>query len=400
MTGTTANRAMKRTSVPRLGRADRSPFSIWFWEIDHYQLLLVVTLLSIGLIAIAAASPAAVAQHNHGDAGVAPLHYFWRQSIFVLIGVPIMLIISTMPVPMARRLAVFGAVFFSVLLAVVPVVGTAVNGAQRWIGTGLIQFQPSEFLKPFYIVTLAWLLSLRAQDKSLPIVPLTGVLTAMIAALLMKQPDFGQTVIFASVWLALLVLSGASLRIIGWLLAAGVMGILAAYFLYPVANQRINDFLFATGDGFQTGHARATLTAGGLLGTGPGGGIKKFTLPEGHTDYIFSVVGEEFGLITCLLIASLFLAIVVRVFLRLLDEDDHFKLLASAGLAMQLGLQAIINMAVNVGIAPSKGMTLPFISYGGSSLIAICAGFGLLLVFTRRNPYLTRSPYVVKWNRR
>jgi cell division protein FtsW len=174
----------------------------------------------------------------------------------------------------------------------------------------------------------------------------------------------------------------------------------AAYLFYPVATQRINNFLFANGDTYQTDSAHATITAGGLFGMGPGAGLKKFKLPEGHTDYIYSVIGEEFGLIVCMFIAALFLAIVVRVFLRLLDEEDPFKLLAGAGLTAQLGLQALINMSVNIGIAPSKGMTLPFISYGGSSMIALCAGFGLLLAFTRRNPYLTRSPYVVRWNQR
>jgi cell division protein FtsW len=216
----------------------------------------------------------------------------------------------------------------------------------------------------------------------------------------MKQPDFGQTIIFCAMWLALLLLSGVSAKLIGWLSALGAIGIAAAYLFYPVATQRINNFIFASGDTYQTDSARATITAGGFFGTGPGAGVKKFKLPEGHTDYIFSVVGEEFGIVICLLIACLFLAIVVRVFIRLLDEEDNFQVLAAAGLVMQLGLQALINMAVNVGLAPSKGMTLPFISYGGSSMIALCAGFGLLLAFTRRNPYLTRSPYVVKWNKR
>jgi cell division protein FtsW len=250
------------------------------------------------------------------------------------------------------------------------------------------------------VVALAWLLSLRSHDQTLPVVPLSALLTGIIAIFLMKQPDFGQTIIFCAMWLALLLLSGVSAKLIGWLSALGAVGIAAAYLFYPVATQRINNFIFASGDTYQTDSARATIMAGGLFGTGPGAGVKKFRLPEGHTDYIFSVVGEEFGILVCLLIACLFLAIVVRVFLRLLDEEDNFHVLAAAGLVIQLGLQALINMAVNVGLAPSKGMTLPFISYGGSSMIALCAGFGLLLVFTRRNPYLTRSPYVVKWNRR
>ena len=398
MSGGTKQR--KRLPSGRLGRSDRSPIALWFWEIDHILLMLVLVLMAIGLIAVEGASPAASLRYSQGDTVIAPLYYFWRQAMFVAIGLPVMLVISTMPTVMARRLALFGAAFFSVLLVAVPIVGSTVNGAQRWVGTGMVQVQPSEFLKPFYVVSLAWLLSLRAQDKTLPVVPLSGLMTGIIVIFLMKQPDFGQTIIFCSTWLALLLLSGVSARVIGALTGAGAVGVAAAYLFYPVATQRINNFLFANGDTYQTDSAHATIIAGGLFGTGPGAGVKKFKLPEGHTDYIYSVIGEEFGLIVCMLIAALFLAIVIRVFLRLLDEEDQFKLLAGAGLTAQLGLQALTNMAVNIGIAPSKGMTLPFISYGGSSMIALCAGFGLLLAFTRRNPYLTRSPYVVRWNHR
>jgi cell division protein FtsW len=182
------------------------------------------------------------------------------------------------------------------------------------------------------------------------------------------------------------------------------IGLVMAYMFYGVARNRINAFLFPDVDGegaadhFQVNAAHNTLTAGGWTGTGPGGGAAKFGLPEAHTDYIYSVIGEEFGLIACAIIALVFLAIVVRVFVKLLDEQDEFKLYAASGLAVQFGAQALISMAVNTGLAPSKGMTLPFISYGGSSMIALSIGMGLLLAFTRRNPFLTRSPYVVRWS--
>ena len=389
-----------RTKTARLGRTDRSSAGLWFWEIDRLLLLLAFVLIAVGLIAVAAASPAAASRYSGGGVIVAPLNYFWRQLAWVSLGVPIMIGVSMLSRLQARRLALAGAAFWSVMLAAVPLIGSEANGARRWIGVGFAQVQPSEFLKPCFVVALAWLLSLRAQDKSLPVIPLSFVLTATIAAFLMKQPDFGQTIVFMSMWLALMLLSGLSFRIMALLGAAGGGGIVAAYLFYPVATQRIDNFLFQTGDTFQIDSAFATLTAGGFFGTGPGGGEKKFNLPEAHTDYIFSVIGEEFGLITCIAIAALFLAIVVRVFVKLLDEEDGFTVLAAAGLTTQLAVQAMINMAVNVGLAPSKGMTLPFISYGGSSMIALCLGFGLLLAFTRRNPYLTRSPYVVKWNGR
>ena len=392
--------AVVRTNGARLSRTDRSSFGMWFWEIDRVLLLLAFVLISIGLIAVAAASPAAASRYSSGTVIVVPLYYFWRQLMWVAVGVPVMIGVSMLNRTDARRLALGGAAFFSVLLAFVPLMGFEANGARRWIGYGFAQIQPSEFLKPCFVVALAWLLSLRAQDKSLPVIPLSGILTAVIAMFLMKQPDFGQTIVFGTMWLALLMLSGVPFRIMGALTAAGGVGVVCAYLFYPVATQRIDNFLFQSGDTFQIDTARATLAAGGFFGTGPGGGEKKFGLPEAHTDYIFSVIGEEFGLIACMAIALLFVAIVVRVFVKLLDEDEPFVVLASAGLVTQLAVQAFINMAVNVGLAPSKGMTLPFISYGGSSMIALCIGFGLLLALTRRNPYLKRSPYVVRWNAR
>ncbi len=395
MSDTAAIRRKKQ--VTRLGRADRSAIGLWFWEIDRVLLMLITVLISIGLVAVAAASPSAA--HRYSGAGVTfpPLFYFWRQLFWIALSVPVMLGISMLPKVMARRFALAGSAFFMVMLAAVPLIGMEKNGAMRWIGLGFTQFQPSEFLKPLFVVALAWLLSLRQQDKSLPVVPLSGALVGLIAILLMKQPDFGQTVIFGVMWMALLLLAGVSGRIVGGLVAAGMGLIVCAYLFYDVATSRIDNFIYGEGDTYQVDKAHATITGGGFFGAGPGGGTAKFDLPEAHTDYIYSVIGEEFGLIACLAIAAIFLAIIVRVFLKLLDEEDQFTMLAAAGLTTQIGVQALINMAVNLQLAPSKGMTLPLISYGGSSMIALAIGLGLLLAFTRRNPYLNRSPYVVKW---
>lgn len=401
MPAAVANRKRGKGRVAaRLGRADSSPLGLWFWEIDRVLLLLFTVLISVGLIAVAAAAPAAAARYSGGDIIVSPLAYFWKQLMWVSIGVPVMLVISMLPQLLLRRWALGAAAFFSVFLALLPLIGLEKNGATRWIGVGIGQFQPSEFLKPCFVVALAWILSLKSHDRALPVVPITGLLTGIIAMFLMMQPDFGQTIVYCCVWMAMVMIAGLSFRIVAMLGAGGFLGIVAAYFFYPVAQTRIDNFLFASGDTYQVDQARATITAGGLWGTGPGGGERKFHLPEAHTDYIFSVVGEEFGLLACIAIATIFIAIMVRVFVKLLDEEDGFLVLASAGLVTQLIIQAFINMAVNVGLAPSKGMTLPFISYGGSSMIALCAGFGMLLAFTRKNPYLLRSPYVVKWNAR
>jgi cell division protein FtsW len=382
----------------RYGRSDTSAIGRWFWEIDKVLLLLITVLIAIGLIAVAAASPAAAQRYSGGNVHFSELYYFYRQIAWIALGVPVMIGISMMPQETARRVSLVGAVIFFVLLAFVPIVGPEVNGARRWVNFGVGQVQPSEFLKPFFVIAMAWLLSLRDRDKSLPVFPLSAALTGAVAFLLMKQPDFGSTIIFCSVWIAMLALAGVNMRILIGLGVAGLVGVILAYFFYDVATQRIDEFLFGTGDNFQVQNAMRTLTAGGLFGMGPGGGTRKFGLPEPHTDYIFSVIGEEFGLIACLAVACLYLGIVARVLVKLLDEDSSFSILAAAGLVIQFGVQAMINMMVNVQLAPSKGMTLPFISYGGSSMLALSIAMGLLLAFTRRNPYLTRSPYVVKWS--
>jgi len=383
----------------RLGRADRSALGRWFWEIDLVLLALVTVLIGIGLIAVAAASPAAGVRYSDGAVVFPPLYYFYRQCAWLTIGIPVMFVVSMLPKDLARRLSLLGAVVFVLALAATPILGHQINGARRWIGVGMAQFQPSEFLKPLYVVALAWLLSLKQHDRTLPVVPISLVGTAVIAGILMKQPDFGQTIMFLLMWTALLTLSGAPMKGLAALAGLGVAAVVSAYLFYSVARLRIDNFLFQSGDTYQVDSARRTLMHGGLFGTGPGAGTMKFKLPEPHTDYIFSVIGEEFGLIACLAIALIYVAIIVRVFVKLLDEEDSFIMLAAAGLATQFGAQAIINMAVNLQLAPSKGMTLPFISYGGSSMIALSMGFGLLLAFTRRNPYLTRSPYVVTWNK-
>jgi cell division protein FtsW len=386
-------------TVPR----ERTALAIWFWEIDRVLLSLIVALIAIGLVAVAAASPVAAIDRSTSAVSVTPLIYFYRQLMWVGLSLPVMLIVSMLPRTQARRLALIVGVIFLVMLFLVPVLGEVKNGAKRWIDLPGIRFQPSEFLKPAYVVSVAWLLSLRTKDKTLPVIRLSGAMTAIIAILLMRQPDFGQTVIFCAVWAGLLLLSGVSMRVIG-MLGAGALGLFVlAYLFYENGRQRINDFL-GIGTDPSTGPdqadlAQRTITNGGFTGVGPGGGQAKFHLPEAHTDYIFSVIGEEFGLLACIAIACVYLAIVVRVLLRLLDEEDNFTILAAAGLTMEFGLQAIINMGVNAHIFPSKGMTLPFISYGGSSMLALCFGVGLLLAFTRRNPFMDRAP-VVRWSGR
>src|SRR3954465_12714338 len=230
------------------GRADMSALGRWFWEIDKVLLLLVTVLIAIGLIAVAAASPAAAHRYSGGNVRFSELYYFWRQLAWIALGIPVMIGISMMPRERARRLSLFGAAFFFVLLVFVPIIGPEHNGARRWIEFGVGQVQPSEFLKPFFVVAMAWLLSLKDSDKSLPVYPISALVVGLIAFLLMKQPDFGSTIIFCAVWIAMLALAGISIRILGGLAAAGVAGVILAYFFYPVATTRIDEFLFGTGD--------------------------------------------------------------------------------------------------------------------------------------------------------
>ncbi len=376
-----------------LSRSDRSAIGTWFWTIDHVLLALVLVLIGVGLIAVAAASPAAA--HRLSGAGhlIDPLHFFWRQLMWVALGLPVLVATSLLPVAQVRRLGMIGTALGIAALGLVMVAGQSVHGGQRWLNLGPLQLQPSEFLKPLFIIATAQIMAMRFEDDRLPALTLSFASLVCVVALLVAQPDMGQTILFASVWLAMALLAGMRAEVAGIGVAAGAAGMGVAYLMGGHVRTRIDGFLKGTGDHFQVRNALDCFHAGGLFGVGPGQGVMKMRLPEPHTDYIFSVIGEEFGAIACIAIALLFAAVVVRALTRLMDEDEPFVLLAAAGLTTQFGLQAAINMAVNVHLLPSKGMTLPFISHGGSSFVALCMGMGLLLALLRRNPYAKASPY-------
>jgi cell division protein FtsW len=297
---------------------------------------------------------------------------------------------SLLPKEAARRAAVLlcGAMLFALLL--VPILGSEVNGARRWLNLGF-SFQPSEFLKPAFAVGLAWILAWRVRDPNLPVIPIATAMMGVVAALLMVQPDFGATMLFGGVWFVLVLLSGLPVQRIAIAVTGLIAFVILAYLFYPNATHRIDSF-FSGGTAFdQVDLAQRTLLNGGWTGSGLWLGTKKMSLPEAHTDYIFSVIGEEFGLLACAVVVVLYAAIAVRVLLRLSEEDDLFTILAATGLTAQLVGQAFINIMVNLQLFPSKGMTLPLISYGGSSMIALCLGIGFLLAITRRNPFLSRE---------
>lgn len=377
-----------------LGRADKTLLGRWFWTIDRPLLALVLVLIGIGLIAVAAASPAAAHRYSGGAIKLEDMYYFKRQLFWVLLGVPFMLAVSMLTVPWAKRLSLIGTLVFIVGLAAVPFFGAEANGAVRWLNLGGFQLQPSEFLKPLFVVTTAWVLASRFDDGDVPALSVSCGLLVLVVAFLVMQPDYGQSALFIAIWLVQAVLAGMSFALLGIVIAAGALGLVLAYLFVPHVTSRLDRFLTGDGDTYQIDKALDGFRAGGLFGAGPGEGQNKFSLPEPHTDYIFSVIGEEFGAIACAAIAILFLAMIVRVLLQLLEEEDPFVFLAASGLVTQIGAQAMINIGVNLNLLPSKGMTLPFISHGGSSFLALSMGMGLLLALTRRNRFLKSSPYV------
>lgn len=367
----------------RRGFGDR--VLIWWREIDKWLLGMVLLLMVIGTVAVAAASPAGGKQY-----GIDEFAFFNRHIVFQMMGLAIMLGVSFVSREDARRLGIVLAVVMIFLLFLVPILGFERNGARRWLNVGM-SLQPSEFLKPGFAILLAWMLSWRMRDESLPVLGYATLAMVLVAALLMLQPNLGAAILFAGVWFVLVLLSGVSLLRMGALIAAGIGLMTAAYFFYDNARYRIDSFL-GGGTAFdQVYLAERTLTSGGWTGSGLWLGTRKMQLPEAHTDYIFSVVGEEFGLLACTVILLLYVAIIGRALVRLVNEENLFALLAGAGLAALFGGQAFINMAVNLQLFPSKGMTLPLVSYGGSSTLAVCLTLGLLLAITRRNPFLERN---------
>lgn len=377
----------RAASAPRYRRNYRSQIAIWWREIDRVLLALVLVLMAIGAAAVAAASPASAQRLSRTDAQLSSLHFLSLHLRFQVVGIAAMIGASLLPRDWARRFGIVLGAGMIVALLLVLLVGGEVNGARRWLKLG-VSFQPSEFLKPAYAIVLAWILSWRVRDPGLPVLSMSVAVMALVSALLMLQPDFGSTLLFIGVWFVLVLLSGLPLRLVATSGACGVAMMSATYLFYGNARNRIDAFV-GGGTAFdQVDLAQRTLLSGGWTGAGLWLGTRKFSLPEAHTDYIFSVIGEEFGLVICVVIVLLYLAIVARVLVRLVEESDLFTVLAAAGLAAQLGGQAFINILVNLRLFPSKGMTLPLVSYGGSSTLALCLTVGLLLALTRRNPFL------------
>jgi cell division protein FtsW len=374
----------------RLTRADRSVLSDWWFTVDRLMFFALLLLMGAGVVLSLAASPPIAAKYH-----LEPFYFVRRHAALLLPAVAIMFAASTLTPKQIRRTSLVIFVVSIALMALILVLGPEIKGAKRWLQLGTVSIQPSEFVKPAFIVLTAWLFNESQKRRDVPGIQLAVALYAIFAVLLIMQPDFGQTLLITLVWGALFYMAGINLVWIGALGAAGVAGIVSVYFLVPHVASRIDRFLNPeSGDTYQTDRSLDSFLHGGWFGRGPGEGTVKNVLPDSHTDFIFAVTAEEYGLIACLILLALFAFIVLRGLSKASQEPDGFIRHAVAGLVMLFGLQALINIAVNVGLLPSKGMTLPFISYGGSSLLAMALTMGFALGLTRKRPmtgHLKRS---------
>lgn len=363
-------------------RTDQNIAARWWWTVDRPMLAVVLSLFAIGLVLSLAGSPP-VAERL----GLDPFHFVTRHALF-LVPAGLVLVATSMLDPQGvRRVAavvLLGALFLTVLTLFF---GAEIKGARRWLDLGVTSVQPSEFLKPAFVVVAAWLFAEGARRPEMPAHLLSTGLLCIIVMVLVLQPDFGQSMLFLLVWGALFFAAGMSWLWIIALGAIGLGGIFAAYLTIPHVQGRINRFLDPEAhDTYQVDRAIEAILRGGWFGAGPGEGTVKRVLPDSHTDFVLAVAAEEYGIVFCLILVALFGFIVLRGLMRSLRERDAFVRLAILGLVTLVGLQAAINMAVNLSLVPAKGMTLPFVSYGGSSLLALAFTMGMVLALGRRRP--------------
>jgi cell division protein FtsW len=374
-----------------VSRADRSPFAEWLWTVDRYLFAGFVILMIGGIVLSFAASPA-VAERL----GIDSYHFIKRQALFLTPALALMLGVSALSPRMVRRVALVVFVASLALMVATLFVGMEAKGARRWVIILGFSIQPSEFLKPALIVLVAFLLSEGGRRPEVPGALFSILLFVMSAALLVAQPDFGQTMLLMLVFAALFFLNGLPWVAIVPIGALGAGGILAAYMTLPHVQSRVDRFLDpSSGDTFNVDRAIEAFVSGSWLGRGPGEGTIKRVLPESHTDFIFAVAAEEFGILVCLILVLVFTFVVLRGLGHAARDTDPFGRLATAGLMVLFGIQSCINMAVNLNLMPAKGMTLPFISYGGSSLLATALSMGFVLALTRRRPQASRSDSVM-----
>ncbi|MDB9702730.1 putative lipid II flippase FtsW [Rhodospirillales bacterium] len=366
--------ALQRTDTSLLGR--------WWWTVDRWTLAAIAILLACGGVMTLAASPAVAERIDVGS-----FHFVKRQAVFLSLAALTIIGVSLMSPKGICRLAILTTLGALVLMLMTLVFGAEIKGASRWLSIGGLSLQPSEFVKPGIAVVAAWLFARQRMDERFPGIQMSIAVYLVTVAILLMQPDVGMTIVVSVVWGTQFFVAGLPLVFVA-LIALTFMGAgVGAYFTFDHVQLRVDRFFGPDSEiGYQAARAIEAFQHGGILGRGPGEGRVKEVLPDAHADFIFAVTGEEFGLLACLVIVGLFAFVVLRGFARVMKRDDLFVLLAVAGLLSQFAVQALINMASSVSLIPPKGMTLPFISYGGSSTLALAIGMGMVLALTRERP--------------
>ena len=367
-------------------RERKTPIAEWWWTVDKPLLAALILLLAIGVLLSFAASPP-VAERL----GLDSWHFIIRQAMFAILAVPVLVVTSFLPPRPARMVALGVLVVSIVMLWLTLRIGVEVKGAKRWISVAGQSVQPSEFVKPAYAVIGAWLFAEAMKQKGVPARSIATGLMLLIVGALLLQPDIGQTALVLATWAALLFLSGISWFIIFGLLIAGVGLLYGAYSFFPHFAKRIDNFLAPEETGNENGtyqikKALDSLLEGGWFGRGPGESLANRRIPDAHADYIFSAAAGEFGILFCMALVALIAFIVIRALMAAQRQSNLFSRLAASTIAIQFGLQCGINLAVNLNLIPPKGMTLPFVSYGGTSMLAVAFGMGLMLALTRKRP--------------
>lgn len=362
-------------------RQSHNAFSKWLWTIDKVILIAALVLIALGVILDITASPA-VARRIGGDDYL----FVRKQLVYVGISIVAIFVLSLFKLKAVRRISIVSFVILLGLLVLTLFFGFETKGAKRWISLCGLSVQASEFMKPIFIIVTAWLLDIGKKYDYFPGAWIALALYGIVAGLLLLQPDVGMTLLVTAVFGLQLFLAGLPLLLVVALGGVGIASLFVLYFTFPHFHARVDQFLYGSNEtSYQINRAMEAFQHGNLVGQGPGEGTVKLLIPDAHTDFIFAVAGEEYGLWMCLIIILLFAAIIVKALRLSLKETNLFVMYAEVGLAASLGLQAFVNMASSLHIIPTKGMTLPFISYGGSSLLASAIEIGMLLAITRQN---------------
>ncbi len=361
-------------------RTDQSFLGRWWWTVDRPMLGAALVLIVFGVVLVTTASPP-VAEHL----GLGNYHFLKRHLVMLVPALGLIIGVSMLGRREIWRLSslLFGGCIIA--LVVVLMIGMEIKGAQRWIHLLGFSLQPSEFMKPAFAIVAAWLMSLQKTKENFPGNAITAGLYVLVVTLLLLQPDLGMTFVVTCIWAAQIFLAGFPFRLLIGFVLVGIVALLVSYFAFDHVQSRVDRFLDpSSGDSYQVERSLEAFESGGLFGTGPGQGTIKQHLPDAHADFIFAVAGEELGMFFVLILIAVFVFILLRGFNRLTDSDDMFVVLAVGGLLSMLGLQALVHMGSSLHLLPAKGMTLPFISYGGSSILSMGLSMGVILALTRR----------------